>query len=132
MGERRVGTLTRHEIKAWLDSLTVRLGDNVVSPVSSTYEQHHLSYLSQFFIWCRKMYQTPRDNPCESIEVKSVTGDPEFFTVAECGNLLKLCLTDDFVELLPFHAICLFAGVRPMECERLTWQDIDFDDAVLF
>lgn len=110
--ERRVGTITHHEIKAWLDSLRVRLGENTVSPVSTTYEQHHLSYLSQFFIWCRKNYQTPRDNPCEIINVKSETADPQFFSVDECESLLKLCLSDQFVELLPFHAICLFAGVR--------------------
>ena len=130
-GERRIGTIMHHEIKEWLDSLTVRVGDIAVSPISSTYERHHLSYLSQFFIWCRKTTQTPRDNPCENIEVKSDTADPEFLSVAECQNLLKLCLSDKFVELLPFHAICLFAGVRPKECERLAWKDIDFEDSSL-
>jgi integrase len=130
-GGRRVGTITRHEIKEWLGSLNVRIGESAVSAISSTYEQHHLSYLSQFFIWCRKNYQYPRDNPCESIEVKHVTEEPQLFTVKECEKLLRLCLTDEFVELLPFHAICLFAGVRPKECERLKWKDIDFDDSSL-
>ena len=32
---------------------------------------------------------------------------------------MKLSMSERFLALLPFHAICLFAGVRPTECKRL-------------
>ncbi len=31
-------------------------------------------------------------------------------------------------ELLPYHAIGLFAGVRPLELERLEWQHVDLEE----
>ena len=31
-------------------------------------------------------------------------------------------------DLLPYHALGLFAGIRPMELERLDWQHIDLTE----
>jgi integrase len=95
--------------------------------ISSTYEKHHLSHLSQFFIWCKNNYK-PMLNPCEGISVKYETEVPTFFSVEQTNEFLKLTLDNEHIELLPFHVVCLFAGVRPKECERLAWGDIDFDD----
>jgi integrase len=36
-----------------------------------------------------------------------------------------------FLSLLPFTAVCLFAGVRTAECERLDWSNIDFEDKAI-
>lgn len=129
--DRRIGTITHHDIRVWLDSLRMPLGDSAVSRVSSTYEHHHLAHLSQFMRWCHRKYQVPKENPCERITVKTDTTDPEYFSVPECKHLLNLCLNKKFIELLPFHTICLFAGVRPKECERLSWKHVDFEDSSL-
>ena len=37
----------------------------------------------------------------------------------------------DATALLPYIAICAFAGIRPTECSKLTWQDVDLEDGVI-
>ena len=37
----------------------------------------------------------------------------------------------DTTALQPYLAICAFAGVRPVECTRLTWADIGWEDNVI-
>jgi integrase len=44
---------------------------------------------------------------------------------------MALSTTKRFLSLLPFHAICMFSGVRTAECERLTWDNIDFKDRTI-
>lgn len=129
-GTKKIGTLTKHEIKSWLEGLSIpKPGARLA--VSSTYEKHHLNHLSQLFIWVRHNGQPTLVNPCEEITVKSETAEPVFFTVEQATKLLRLLNQDEWIDLLPYHAICLFAGVRPKECERLTWGEIDFDDACI-
>ncbi len=58
-------------------------------------------------------------------------------TAAERAAAAKLCprerrlATADTTSLRPYIAICAFAGVRPAECSRLTWADIDWEDGIL-
>ena len=40
-------------------------------------------------------------------------------------------LQQDTTGLQPYIALCAFAGIRPAECARLRWQDIDFEDAII-
>lgn len=40
-------------------------------------------------------------------------------------------LIGDFTDLRAYIAVCAFAGMRPTECSRLRWQDIDFEDAII-
>src|SRR5262249_46619606 len=49
-------------------------------------------------------------------------GDPEFFTVEQCQSIMKLTKAEP--RLTAYFAICLFAGVRPEECQRLTWKNV--------
>ena len=37
----------------------------------------------------------------------------------------------DLTALRPYIAICAFAGVRPTECSRLRWQDINLEENIL-
>lgn len=43
----------------------------------------------------------------------------------------KRLLQCDASALLPYIAICAFAGIRPTECSKLTWQDVDLEDGVI-
>jgi integrase len=127
---RPVSTLTSGEIRQWVESLKSKCGKSLVRMASQVSKQHQLSYLSQFFIWSKKRYGVPRDNPCEDIEIErnEDAGTIGIFTPDESAKIMEHSTTKRFASLLPFHAICLFSGVRVDECERLTWDNIDFED----
>ena len=131
-GNKRVATISSGDIKTWLDNLTYRSKEDIengmINVASQQTKYHHWSYLSQFFNWCRKTYRTPKENPCEFITVKREDNNPEFFTPKQVQEIIDLSLTERYIDLLPFHVICLFSGTRPTECERLTWDNIDFED----
>ena len=47
-------------------------------------------------------------------------------THAEARALMGAAASDP--ELIPFHALGLFAGIRPMELQRLEWSAIDLEE----
>src|SRR5262249_19440862 len=51
----------------------------------------------------------------------------EILTNAQLTALLKAVSETDF-ELLPYHVLCIFAGIRPKEVERLTWNNINMEE----
>ncbi len=133
-GTRPVATISTKEIEEWIESRVVRVpGMSAwnVTDASQTSKVHQLAYLSQFFIWCKRKYGVPRDNPCEPISVQRDELDPKYFTPEQAKFVMSLSTTKRFQSLVPFHAICLFAGVRTEECERLDWSNIDFADKAI-
>jgi integrase len=68
-------------------------------------------------------------NPCREVHVEK--GDrpaPEILTVEQCRKLLKAAQAHKEGRLVPWLAISLFAGLRPFEITRLTWQQINLKD----
>ena len=135
-GSRPVATITTAEIRNWVENLMVRIGRKGrygFKHASQVSKIHQLSYLSQFFIWCRKRHGTPKENPCEPITVErdEEAGEVNYFTPEEATKIMELSTTKRFISLLPYNAICMFSGVRSAECERLTWENIDFQDGTI-
>ena len=56
-------------------------------------------------------------------------GEIEVYTPDQLRAILKAAPGE---QLLPFVVIGAFAGVRPSEIQRLTWQDLRFDSGELF
>lgn len=84
--------------------------------VSNQTAKNIRNYLNQFFGWCvRKHYHD--SNPAEKIEIHVQNGTPKFFTVEQCEEIMKKAP----MEVRAYFAICLFGGVRPLECERMEW-----------
>ena len=82
-----------------------------------------IAKIGPFFTWCvREGYC--ESNPCKA--VKRPMGDdspPAIFTPSESRKLLLTALSCD-PGMIPYLAIGLFAGVRPLEIQRLQQQDI--------
>jgi integrase len=67
------------------------------------------------------------ENPVKRIEMHSLKMRKEILTNAQVADLLKaVCDTD--LELLPYHVLCIFAGVRPKEAERLSWNNLNMTE----
>ena len=90
--------------------------------VSNRSRKNILSYLSQFFNWAIKKQHITISNPAKHIEITVTTGTPQFFTVEQCEEILSKVSGN---VVMPYFAICLFAGVRPDEAKRMTWGNIN-------
>ena len=82
-----------------------------------------IAKIGPFFTWCvREGYC--ESNPCKAVKrPQSDDSPPAIFTPSEARKLLLTAFKTD-PGMIPYLAIGLFAGVRPMEIERLTWDDI--------
>ncbi|MFZ3375824.1 MAG: site-specific integrase [Chthoniobacterales bacterium] len=67
--------------------------------------------------WCQ-------ENPVKRIEMQSLKMRREILSNAQVMALLKTVCETEF-ELLPYHVLCIFAGIRPKETERLEWKNIN-------
>ena len=75
-----------------------------------------IAKVGPFFTWCvREGYC--ENNPCKAVKRPRADQDPpRIFTPQEAEKLLQAAfMTDE--DLVPFLAIGLFAGIRPMEIQ---------------
>ncbi len=86
--------------------------------------------VSRFFSWC---IERPRRwiamNPCREIKIpKGEAAPPSILTADECRKLLRAAQENRDGQLLPYVAVCLFAGLRPFEVSRLQWSAVNLKD----
>jgi integrase len=70
------------------------------------------------------------ENPVKRIEMHSLKMRKEILTNSEITALLKAVCDNNF-ELLPYHVLCIFAGIRPKEVERLAWSNINMEEGFI-
>ncbi len=82
-----------------------------------------IAKIGPFFTWCvREGYC--ENNPCKAVKrPRSDDSPPSIFTLPETQKLLQTALRHD-PGMIPYLAIGLFAGIRPLEIQRLTRADI--------
>jgi site-specific recombinase XerD len=82
-----------------------------------------IAKIGPFFTWCmREGYR--KNNPCGAVRrPQSDDVAPAIFSPEQARKLLKTAYNND-VGLAPYLALGLFAGVRPLEIERLQRSDI--------
>ncbi|MGI8482375.1 MAG: tyrosine-type recombinase/integrase, partial [Chthoniobacterales bacterium] len=108
-----VCNLTVAQIEAWIRSLDI-------GPVSRESYRRNVSVLLEF--GRRRGYL--RENPAADIKIRRrPEGEVSILTPNELSNLLSKCAPD----ILPYVAICAFAGLRPSEAASLHWSDIHLD-----
>ena len=85
-----------------------------------------LTDLQTFFAWCVRR-NVCRDNPAKSVERPRLDNKPPgILTVEQCRTLLDTTRSHE-PTFLAFVVVCLFAGIRPEEARRMTWDDIGLD-----
>ncbi len=100
-------------------------------------------HLQTLFNWAIRKQLLHGSNPIHPIdrkhyEEKEITALPP----ADLRALFAACRpatqqeraagdTFDLTPLRPYIAICAFAGVRPTECSRLRWQDVNLEEKIL-
>jgi integrase len=67
------------------------------------------------------------ENPVSKLDFETINrGEVVTLTPTQAEKLLRVAeLAND---LLPYHALGLFAGIRPLELQRLQWGDIDLNE----
>ena len=108
-----VCNLTVVQIEAWIRSLDI-------GTVSRESYRRNVSVLLEF--GRRRGYL--RANPAADIKIRRrPEGEVSILTPDELRNLLSKCAP----EIVPYVAICAFAGLRPSEAASLLWSDIHLD-----
>lgn len=91
--------------------------------------KNYRSYLSQFFNWSiRRGLATT--NPLQHLQVATVHRTVEVYSLEQVRTLLAKVQEPEFVGLVPYLTLGLFAGIRPLEAQRMTWErNIKLDTA---
>lgn len=87
--------------------------------------------ISRFMAWClERPRRWANANPCAvvKIEIRNDAPPPAILSVEQCKTLLETAETHKDGALVPYVALCLFAGLRPTEARRLTWEAINLKD----
>lgn len=67
------------------------------------------------------------ENPCDRVEKATVEkGQPHVLTLEQCRLLLD-SVKRDYPKYMAYLTLALFAGIRPEEITRLTWDAIDLE-----
>ena len=105
--------LTTSVLELWLRKLKV-------GPVSRESYRRNISVMLEF----GRRQGVIRVNPAADIKFsRRPQGEVTILTSEEIRRLLGACNP----ELVPYLAICAFAGLRPTEAANLEWQDIHLD-----
>jgi integrase/recombinase XerD len=114
-----VAAVTLDEVEGFVNGMK--------SPSSRATTLNRLSTLFSFAArrgWCAS-------NPCDRMDRPHVeSGIPQILTVEEARNVLNFT-RKKMKRFLPWLTLALFAGVRPEEADRLTWDAVDLNRGLL-
>ena len=121
-GQRELAEITADQVGRWLDEYQSNRG----KPLGPVSRNNFLAYLNAFFNFAvKKGYASI--NPVEKIDrVHLDRPEIAILTPDEVRRLLYAARAHA-PALAPYLAIAVFAGVRPTELQRLTWEHVNFD-----
>jgi integrase len=118
-GKLKILELERKHFEEYLDKLKV----------SQRRKYNIRSRFSQFFNWCIKQ-DIIEKNPLSEIVIEVPEMEVQILQPEEAKKIMLLCI-ESFSDLLAYHAVCLFAGIRPSEASQLEWKDIHIDQKTI-
>lgn len=111
-------SIGREEIREWLDGFRGHA------------RATQLARLSTLFSWAVTQ-DLIQENPCDRIQRVTVEPKPpRILTVEESDRILRL-VQSDHPRALAWFALCLCAGIRPLEADRLTWSAVDLSRGIV-
>ncbi|WP_029190634.1 tyrosine-type recombinase/integrase [Verrucomicrobium spinosum] len=117
----RVSDLERSDVRSWLEGLGL----------AAQTQRNFQRVLHTFFEWGKERgycEENPAAIPRANTKRNKTAARPvEIFTPAELRLILETCPQ----ELLAFHVLGAFCGIRTAELERLKWSDVDFERALV-
>ena len=115
--DRRVCDVTPQELRTYIE----RPGNTNVSR-NNTHRA-----LRNFFRWCQQRQNFTVEDPTTKLDpYREAPAEPEILTLERARALMSA--TEVTGLLIPYTAIGIFAGVRPAELQRLTWENIDLKE----
>ena len=81
--------------------------------------------LHAFFAWAHKQGYAAENCAAKIAPIKADRGEPAILTPEQAAALLDSARSYKGGLLVPYVSLALFAGLRPTELSRLTWQRID-------
>lgn len=122
-GNRNIATITAVELREWYATTYTS---------TATYYNSALAVLAPSFAWAVKQ-ELIEKSPYLLIERRKVIASDgvDVFTVREAKHLLATC-TGELEDAGLAFAILLFAGIRPEELTKLTWDDVMEDAEGMF
>ena len=88
--------------------------------------KNYLLNLSVFFNAMRKQKRITA-NPCDLVEtIHANVETPEIYTPAQVATIMHKA-ESAAPAMVAYWALCFFAGIRPIEAQRLDWDAIDFE-----
>ena len=119
-GSQKIQKITRSDLEKWL---------NKVSKNPNQRKKYRTQLSGLFTLAFKRDYIL--NNPVNKIEIPIIRNGkrPAVFTVSETTRLMRTA-EDVNPEMIPYFALCLFAGIRPShdtgEIGRLDWKNILF------
>lgn len=120
-GKRTILDISPKDIRTYLDG----------QDIATISKKNLLSLFGQFWNWALGEGYA-KENPCKALKgaYAVASQDVVIWSAEEAREAMQLC-EKEFPELMLFHAIGLFAGLRPAECRKLTWKHIHFDEKTI-
>jgi integrase len=116
--------ITSPQIDEWLRSLSDKETGKRLSPVTRNNFRRVLIVAFNFAVARGYCVDNPAEQSAKAKEIQSAVG---ILTVDQTARLLESAAPD----LLPYIAIGAFAGLRRAELERLDWQEVDLQSALI-
>jgi len=131
----------KHRLSNFASTLpdTIHVSAVTSDQVRNWYQRHNnllsqrddRAALSNLFSWaCHRGWL--QSSPLDKTEhIKVTFPDPEILPIKACSALLQYARSEHKGGLLPYIVLGLFAGIRPAEILRLTWEQVDLESKLV-
>lgn len=86
---------------------------------------HRYKKVRQFFNWCIENKYV-LSNPTDGIEIEVDEFEVKIWTPDQISQLLTI-VEEKYPSLLGYYVLCIYAGLRPTEAQRVEWMDLCFE-----